>query len=125
MNKNPYAKMEDFVSVVTDKNAMQIFLLIAKTHIRKIDQIIEDTSLDPKDVALSIDKLEKGNFIVRNPSLMSQKFRLGFNGQLFAEQLRIEFPEVRKLLGDRVIIEPIRAGSDITLSAVSGQSQRV
>jgi len=48
----------------------------------------------------------RGDFVVRNPNPKSQKFKLGINGQMFAEQLKITYPEVRELLGHKKIIEP-------------------
>lgn len=108
MDKNPYSKMDDFVHIASDSNAMKIFLLIAKKGVRQIQQIAKDTSMELKDVLNSIDMLEKGGFISRNPGPLSQKFRLGFNGQLFAEQLKVAYPEVKEYLGEKNLIEPIR-----------------
>lgn len=52
--------------------------------------------------------LEKGNFIEKNPGPLSSNFRLAFNGQLFAEQLKTLYPEIRKLLGNKSLIKPIK-----------------
>lgn len=108
MNENIFSKMENFARIAADKNALKIFLYIAKNNVRSIDQIFEDTSLDLKEIVLSLEKLERGDFIVRNPGPRSQKFRLGFNGQLFAEQLRFSYEEVDNYLGNRKIIEPLK-----------------
>ena len=73
----------------------------------KIKDISEETNLALREVVNSTYKLEKEDFIVHNPNPLSQKFKLGFNGQIFAEQLKIEYPEIEKVLGKKSLIEPL------------------
>ena len=106
-NDNVFFKIDNFVELTTDKNAMMVFLIVAKNRIIKIEDISEETNLGRREIVNSTDKLEREDFIVRNPSRLSQKFKLGFNGQIFAEQLKIEYPEIEKLLGKKSLIEPL------------------
>ena len=108
MNKDPYCKMEHFVDIATNKNIMEVFLDIAKNRVRKLEELSEDTGLGLEDLAVSIRKLEDGDFIIKNPNPLSDKFKLGFNGQLFAEQLKIIYPDVREFLGKESLIEPLK-----------------
>lgn len=89
-------------------NALAIFLSIARHKTRNYDQIVEDTKLDIADVAPLTRNLETGGFIEKNPGPLSSKFKLAFNRQLFAEQLKTSYPEVKELLGEKSLIEPIR-----------------
>jgi DNA-binding MarR family transcriptional regulator len=104
---NPFSKMSEFVEVTTDKSSVMIFLSVAKNAPIMTPQLIEETGLGTAIVDASLNKLEQGDFIKRNPNPASNKFTLGFNGQLFAEQLRNTYPEVRSLLGEKQLIEPL------------------
>jgi hypothetical protein len=106
-NNNVFSKIDNFIELTTDKNAMMVFLTVAKKRIIKIEDISEETNLGLREVVNSTDKLEKEDFIVHNPNPISQKFKLGFNGQIFAEQLKIEYPEIEKVLGKKSLIEPL------------------
>jgi predicted transcriptional regulator len=108
-NDNMFLKIENFSNITTNPNTVKIFLIIAKNKVMHFDQIIDEANLSYKDVIDSTDKLEKGNFIIRNPSPTSQKFKLGFNGQLFAEQLKMNYPEIQNLLGKESLIEPLKS----------------
>lgn len=103
-----YSKIENFDKIVTDTNSMTVFLTVAKKKSAYIDDLEEDTKLSLKDIAISLDKLENGDFVKKNPNPSSHKYVLGFNGQLFAEQLRSSYPEVKNLLGDEKIIQPLK-----------------
>lgn len=105
--KNYFSKIDSFCDITTDRNSMATFLAIAKNKVRDFEQLSKDTGLSLKDILDSVDKLEKGDFITRNPNPLSQKFRLGFNGQLFAEQLKTSYSEIKEYLGSDSLIEPL------------------
>ena len=84
-----------------------VLLDVARHRIRNYDQLIEDTGLHLSVIAPLVKKLEDGNLIFKNPNPTSNKFRLSFNGQLIVEQLKSEYPGVKKLLGEGSLIEPI------------------
>jgi len=106
-NNNVFSKIDNFIELTTDKNAMIVFLTVAKKGIIKIKDISEETNLGLREVVNSTYKLEKEDFIVHNPNPTSKKFKLVFNGQIFAEQLKIEYPEIEKVLGKKSLIEPL------------------
>jgi len=108
MSKNPFSKMENFAEFATDKNMMKIFLLIAKNRRRYVNELVTDTGMMEREVICIVDKLESGNFIEKNPNPESRKYKLGFNGQLFAEQLKLTYPEIKEYLGNENLIEPIK-----------------
>lgn len=105
---NIFSKIENFDKIVTDNNSMTIFLTVAKRKIALIEELEQDTELSLKDIVISLDKLEQGDFVKKNPNPSSHRYKLGFNGQLFAEQLRDSYPEVRNLLGNERIIQPLK-----------------
>ena len=88
---------------------MMIFLTIAKNKVAEIEQIFSDTNLDIEDAGIPLKKLEEGDFIIKNPNPLSNKYKLGFNGQLFVEQLKIMYPEIKKELGEESSIEPLKS----------------
>ncbi|MBI2543087.1 MAG: hypothetical protein HYW24_02795 [Candidatus Aenigmarchaeota archaeon] len=109
---NIFSKIENFDKIVTDRNSMTIFLTVAKKKLVYIEELEQDTKLSLKDIVISLDKLEQGDFVKRNPNPSSHKYILGFNGQLFAEQLRNSYPEVKNLLGNEKIIQPLKGQID-------------
>ncbi len=104
---NIFTKANRFARIVEDPKAIAIFLSVAANKVRNYEQLIEDTGLDLADVAPLVKRLQEGGFIKPNPNILSNKFRLDLNGQLFAEQLKLDYPEVRELLGEESLIEPI------------------
>ncbi len=100
--------MTDFAKLLTDKIAIKIFLDIAKNDFRFFDNICEDTSLEPEDVATYLKKLEEVNLIEKNPGPVSKKYVLAFNGQIFAQKLQEEYPQVREFLGGKNFIRPLK-----------------
>src|SRR3989338_9994117 len=101
-------RIESFKKITTDKNSIKIILDIAKNNERFFDDICSDTGLEPEIVAEYLKGLEKGDFIMKNPGSLSKKYVLGFNGQIFAEQLKSEYFEVKKFLGDESLIRPLK-----------------
>ncbi len=104
---NPFIKIREFSNIVDNPMNLSILLSIAKKSRRTYDQLIVDFNGDVKNVVDSIDTLQKSNLIEGNPNPLSKKFKLSFNGQLFAEQLKIEFPNVKDFLGNDSLIEPL------------------
>ena len=96
-----------FSKITQNPSTLAVFLSIAKHKTRNYDQLVEDTNFDLAEVAPLVKDLEIGGFIERNPGPLSSKFKLGFNGQLFAEQLKSSYLEVKELLGEESLIEPI------------------
>jgi len=107
MTKNVFSKMQDFANIATDRVAIQVFLSVAKHKVIKIGQLEEETHLPLESINVAIEKLEGGNFVERNPNPASQKFKLGFNGQMFVDQLKIVYPELQEQLGKESHIEPL------------------
>jgi len=108
LSQNPFLKAKEFSKLVSNPLNLSVFLSVAKHKIRKYSELIEEFDEGVKNVSSSIEFLEKTNFIERNPSFLSQKFKLSFSGQLFGEHLKQEFPLVNKFLGERILIEPLK-----------------
>jgi|SRR3989344_1956480 len=104
---NIFTKADRFSKIVEDPKSIAIFLSIAAKGVRNYEELIEDTGLDLAEVAPLVKRLQEGGFIKPNPNPLSHRFRLDFNGQLFAEQLKLEYPEVRDLVGEKSLIQPI------------------
>ncbi|MBU0898944.1 MAG: hypothetical protein KKB03_03620 [Nanoarchaeota archaeon] len=107
MEKWTSSKLGNFSYITTNKNSIKIFLSVAKHKKRGIDQLASDTKLGIDDINRIVKKLERGDLITRNPNPESQKFILGFNGQLFAEQLKNSYSEIKEFLGEESLIEPL------------------
>jgi len=105
---NPFLNASRFSKITQNPHTLAIFLSIATHKIRNYDQLVEDTKMDIADVAPLVRNLENGGFIEKNPGPLSSKFKLAFNGQLFAEQLKSSYPRVKELLGEESLIEPIK-----------------
>jgi len=103
---NPFLKVREFSSIVDNPFNLSIFLSIAKNSRRTYTELMEEFN-KVKEVADSINILQKGDLIEGNPNPISERFKLSFNGQVFAEQLKTEFPEVKNLLGDENLIKPL------------------
>ena len=110
-NINLFTNASRFSKVAQNSKAIAIFLSIASHKTRNYEQLIDDTNLDLADVAPIVRELEESKFIERNPNPLSNKFKLAFNGQLFAEQLKSSYPEIKELLGEESLIEPIKINS--------------
>jgi len=105
---NIFSKINSFSNITTDEKNICVFLSVAKNNTIKIEQLVKETKLELKDIVISLHKLEKGDFVEKNPSPLSEKYTLGFNGQLFAEQLKNMYPQVKSFLGDKKIIKPLK-----------------
>lgn len=109
---NIFSNARRFSEITENPKALVIFLSIAGKESRTYDELVEDTTLELADVAPLVKELELGKFIEPNPRPSSNKFRLALNGQLFAEQLKSIYPEVKELLGEKSLIRPIKAGKN-------------
>lgn len=105
---NLFLNASRFSKITENPNSLSIFLSIAKHKTRNYDELVEDTNLDLAEVAPLAKELVDGGFIEKNPGPLSSRFKLAFNGQLFAEQLKSAYPEVKELLGEESLIEPIK-----------------
>lgn len=100
--------MENLAKLLTDRIAIKIFLDIAKNDLRYFEDISSDTGLEPEDVATYLKKLEEVNLIEKNPGVTSRKYVLAFNGQIFAQKLQEEYPQVKEFLGGKNFIKPLK-----------------
>ncbi len=105
---NPFTNAIRFSRIVQNSTALNILLRIAENKTRTYDELEQDMSLTLATIAPIVDDLEKGGFIEKNPNPLSRKFKLAFNGQLFLEQLKSEYSELRELLGEKSLIQPIK-----------------
>lgn len=105
--KNPFIRIKEFSNLVDNPFNFSIFLSIAKNSIMTYPQLFQDFEGKMKEVSESIETLQRGGLVEGNPHPLSEKFKLSFNGQLFAEQLKIEFPNVKEFLGEQNLIEPL------------------
>lgn len=107
LKDNSFFRMLLFKEITTNSDVMAIFLSIGKSKKMTDEQIMDKTNLSANAVDLCLNKLENADFIERNPGKASRTFKLSFNGQLFAEQLKRMYPKVEELLGNKNLIEPI------------------
>jgi len=105
---NFFTKARKFSEVVKNPFNISIFLSIAKNSHITYKELLGNFKQKIQDVSLSIGILEEHNLIEKNPNPLSQKYKLSFNGQIFGEQLKREFPKVKEFLGDENLIEPLK-----------------
>ncbi len=116
---NIITKARRFSEVVENPKAISVFLSIAINKVRNYEQLYEDTGLELAELAPLVKRLQEGGFIKPNPNPLSNKFKLAFTGQLFAEQLKIDYPEIKELLGEQSLITPIKIKSKVQDSNLS------
>lgn len=106
-NKNQFFCISTFDNVTRNPSAIKVFLTIAKNKTRTYSELKVDTGLAYREVVDIVDEFEKMNFVKRNPNHASNKFKLAFNGQLFAEQLKMNYIGAKDFLGEKSLIEPL------------------
>lgn len=112
-NVNLFLNASRFSKITQDPSALAVFISIASHENRSYEEIVEDTNLDLADVAPIVKTFEQVNYIEKNPGPLSRKFVLGFNGQLFAEQLKELYPEVKEIIGEKTLIRPIKVNRNL------------
>ncbi len=107
---NIFLKAREFSKIIENSNTLTVFLSIASNKFRSYDQLVTETRLDLAEVAKLTRELEEVKLIEKNPGPLSSKFKLAFNGQFLAEQLKTAYPELRDILGTESLIKPLRIG---------------
>jgi len=102
-----YDYLLGFTKMVEDPSTISILLNIAKNKRSKISELHRDLGIDTYDLIEKLKFLETNGFIEQNPHPkdLDKTYRLAFDGQLFAEQLKRGFPNVKAYLGEENLIQ--------------------